>query len=122
MEERSKQNHDIIEYLISFIENSGKEGAGTGRAPGEEWGLAPLLDDRGLEIANCLKKFVDRMPGGFFIYHADGEEELIYANDAMIRMFNCKSEQEFRELTGNSFRGIVHPEDLELVEKSIWDR
>ena len=122
MEERSKQNHDIIEYLISFIENSGKEGAGTGRAPGEEWGLAPLLDDRGLEIANCLKKFVDRMPGGFFIYHADGEEELIYANDAMIRMFNCKSEQEFRELTGNSFRGIVHPEDLELVEKSIWEQ
>lgn len=28
--------------------------------------------------------------------------------------------EEFRSLTGNTFRGIVHPEDLENVEKSIW--
>lgn len=72
----------------------------------------------GLEIKNLM----DQMPGGFFIYHADDKEELIYANKALLRIFGCDTMEEFRSLTGNSFRGIVHPEDLEEVEKSIWEQ
>ena len=30
--------------------------------------------------------------------------------------------EEFTELTGGSFRGIVHPEDYELVNKSIYQQ
>ncbi len=67
-----------------------------------------------------LKAFMDQMPGGFFIYHADGKEELLYVNQAILRLYNCNSLEEFKELTGNSFRGMVHPEDLEAVEASIW--
>lgn len=119
-EDSIDRNHDIIEYLISFLEGSG--GVGLDGMSGEKAEPASLLDEKGLEIARCLKRFVDRMPGGFFIYHADGKEELIYANDAMVRLFNCESVDEFRELTGNSFRGIVHPEDLELVEQSIKEQ
>ena len=59
------------------------------------------------------------IPGGFFIYRADSGEELIYANDAMLRLFRCDTIEEFQEHTGNSFRGIVHPEDLERVEAYI---
>lgn len=59
------------------------------------------------------------MPGGFFIYHADGDEELIYINDAMLRIFGCETKEEFRSLTGYTFRGIVHPEDIDKVEASI---
>lgn len=59
------------------------------------------------------------MPGGFFIYHADGDEELIYINDAMLRIFGCDTREEFRELTGYTFRGIVHPKDIDKVEASI---
>ena len=59
------------------------------------------------------------MPGGFFIYRADGQEELIYANDAMLRLFRCDTMEEFRAHTGNSFKGIVHPDDLERVEAYI---
>ncbi|HBA49821.1 MAG TPA: hybrid sensor histidine kinase/response regulator, partial [Lachnospiraceae bacterium] len=80
-------------------------------------GLA--LDEKEMELALCMKRFVDRMPGGFFVYHADGNEEIIYANEAMVRIFNCDTLEEFRKVTGNSFRGIVHPEDLEDVERSI---
>lgn len=69
-----------------------------------------------------FQKLADGMPGGFFIYHATGEEEIIYANEAMLRIFECGSLEEFRELTGNSFRGIVHPEDLEYVEESIREQ
>ena len=59
------------------------------------------------------------IPGGFFIYHADEKEELIYVNDAMLHLFRCDTIEEFQELTGNSFKGIVHPDDLERVEEYI---
>lgn len=66
--------------------------------------------------------FMNEMPGGVLIYYADGGEEIVYANSAVLRMFQCATMAEFREFTGNSFRGIVHPEDLDAVEKSIWEQ
>ena len=69
-----------------------------------------------------LRQLTEWMPGGFFIYRADGDEELLYANEALLRLFLCDSMEELRALTGNSFRGIVHPEDLEAVEKSIEEQ
>ena len=69
-----------------------------------------------------LRQLTDWMPGGFFIYRAEGSEEILYANEAMVRLFDCESLEEFRAHTGNSFRGIVHPEDLEGVEKSIREQ
>lgn len=74
------------------------------------------LNERTLPV---IEQITEGMPGGFFIYHADGDEELIYANRAMISIFGCSSMEEFREYIGGSFRGLVHPEDLEQVEKSI---
>lgn len=66
-----------------------------------------------------IEKIAEVIPGGFFIYHADGDEELIYINNAMLRIFGCDTEEEFRQLTHNSFKGMVHPDDLETVEHSI---
>lgn len=66
-----------------------------------------------------IEQITAGMPGGFFIYHADGEEELIYANQALIRIFGCENLEEFQELTGYVFPGLVHPEDLEAAEQSI---
>ena len=34
----------------------------------------------------------------------------------------CDTYEEFQELTGNSFQGIVYPDDLEEVERSIWEQ
>ena len=69
-----------------------------------------------------VEKIADRMPGGFFIYHADNGEELIYFNQSMMRIFGCETREEFLELTHNSFKGIVHPGDLEEVERSIKEQ
>lgn len=96
--------YSLIDYLLFIMEHPT---AGT------------LVNYQDRQIALQIKKIMDEMPGGFFIYHADGNEELIYANNAVPRLFNCESQEEFRELTGNSFKGIVHPEDLEAVEESI---
>lgn len=73
-----------------------------------------------LETATEMVRFMDEMPGGFLIYYAKHDEKIIFANKALLRIFQCDSFREFQKLTGNSFRGIVHPEDLDRVETSIW--
>lgn len=59
------------------------------------------------------------MPGGFFIYKAESPEELIYANKPVFDIFGCADQEEFRELTGFTFRGMVHPEDYDRITASI---
>lgn len=66
-----------------------------------------------------IEQIAENMPGGFFIYHADGDEKLIYINDAMLRIFGCDTREEFRALTGDTFKGIVHSDDIDAVETSI---
>lgn len=67
------------------------------------------------DINNILSIF----PGAFFMYRNDAEEKLICANEALLRMFECEDENEFKLLTNNSFRGIVHPDDYERVTETI---
>ncbi len=107
MNNQGKLKYNIIESLVSLME--GPQGDSM---PGEQ----------DVQAANHLKYFADIMPGGFFIYHANEAETLIYANEAMLRIFQCDTMEELRELTGNSFRGIVHPDDLEAVEESIKEQ
>ena len=59
------------------------------------------------------------MPGGFFIYRAEQPEELLYANEAVFRIFGCDGLEDFKELTGYTFRGMLHPDDHEKVMDSI---
>ena len=63
---------------------------------------------------------ISRMPVGFFIYEADySNEKIIYANLAMLRLFECEDAAQFKELTGGSFRGIVFPDDYDRVQRDI---
>lgn len=66
-----------------------------------------------------IEQITAGMPGGFFIYHADEEERLIYANQALIQIYGCKSLEEFQEYTGYTFQGLLHPEDIEATQQSI---
>lgn len=69
--------------------------------------------------AAALIRFMDEMPGGFLICRADREEQLLYANRVLLRMFQFSTMDELRSHTGNSFRGLVHPDDLDEAEQSI---
>ncbi len=71
------------------------------------------------ETLPVIESIAEGLPGGFFIYHADGDEEFIYVNSQMIKIMGCETEEEFRSLTGNSFRGLVHAEDVDAVEAGI---
>lgn len=78
-----------------------------------------LMRIAGISSADFFRDFVEEMPGGFFIYRADGNEDILHVNRALLKIFGCESTEEFSSLTGNSFKGMVHKEDLERVEKSI---
>ena len=59
------------------------------------------------------------MPGGFFIYKAEAPEELLYANQACFDIFGCEGLEDFKQLTGYTFKGMLYPEDYADVSKSI---
>ena len=69
-----------------------------------------------------LERLGDQMPGGFFAYRADEKQELLYVNDSLRAMFGCENAEQFQELTGNVFSGLVYPEDLKPVLKSIEEQ
>ena len=62
----------------------------------------------------------EHAPGGIIIYYADGDEELIHVNQYVLDLFECETFEELYELTGGSFRGFVHDEDIDSTEDSIW--
>ncbi len=119
MSEEAKWNFNLIEYIA--LDEQAQEPANLERLYRDcvSAGLQPLIEAYIHEIAKQARKLAEGMPGGFFIYHADGDEEIIYANNAMLLIFGCNTMEEFRELTGNTFRGLVYPDDLDEVEASI---
>lgn len=67
-----------------------------------------------------MEEAVDFLPGGFFVYYADGEENFITYNQELLKIFKCKNQEEFIKLTGNSFKGMVHPDALKMVESGDY--
>lgn len=70
-------------------------------------------------ITDMIREIGAVMPGGFFFYQADDSESVIYANDIVLDIFGCDTMDEFIVLTGGTFSGMVHPDDLEAVRTSI---
>ena len=74
------------------------------------------LNEQTMQIVEEIGR---HMPGGFFIYKACQPEELLYANQAVFAIFGCRDLEEFKQLTGYTFRGMLHPEDYVAVTASI---
>ncbi|MBE5906558.1 MAG: EAL domain-containing protein [Lachnospiraceae bacterium] len=68
---------------------------------------------------DLAKLFTDRMPGGAFVYRASEGHELLYANENMVRLFECDTYEEFAEFVGYSFDGIVNASQLQSIQKEI---
>ncbi len=75
----------------------------------------PLSD----KMLKTVRDIGAHFPGGFFVYEAAAPERLLYANDVVFEIFGCSNLEEFRELTGCTFKGMVHPDDYALKTKSI---
>ena len=74
------------------------------------------------QILSVIEQFGEFMPGGFFIYRADEREELLYANRAVFDIFGCDDLNDFKDLTGFTFRGMVYPEDYRKISDSIKEQ
>lgn len=112
--------HHLIEYILTLLDLPENNENGFSHLIEK---LPELeLDRNYMNTAHEIIKFMDEMPGGFLIYHADQDEKIVYANKALLRIFGCDSLNDFRELTGNSFKGMVHHDDLDAVEASISEQ
>ena len=78
-----------------------------------------ILNEQALYVIDELGS---HMPGGFFIYKAEQPGELVYANRPVFDIYGCRDLEEFRQLTGFTFRGMVHPEDYERINDSIAEQ
>ena len=71
------------------------------------------------DTLSVIEEIGGHMPGGLFIYKAEEPEDLIYANKAVCDIFGCSSINEFKALTGFTFKGMVHPDDYDDVSMAI---
>ena len=121
--DRQSRNRHLVEHILALVELLQDSPLELSRfieeGVPEQYALP---DGPSLRAACNLIQFMDEMPGGFLIYCAQEGERIIYANRWLLRIFQCENMAEFRKLTGNSFRGMVHPEDLEEVEESIREQ
>lgn len=71
------------------------------------------------DTLSIIEEIGGHMPGGFFMYKAAEPEELIYANKPVFEIFGCANLDEFKALTGFTFKGMVHPDDYDRISVSI---
>ena len=74
------------------------------------------------EVLPMLKWVAEKVPGGFFVYSAKEPYELFYANNAVLDIYACEDLDEFKELTGYTFKGMVHPDDFAEIQASIEEQ
>lgn len=96
-----RENKSIIDYLLPTLHSESDDSSAEAKA------------------AEQIRMFIDEIPGGFLIYRAGGDEQIIYANKALLDIFKCNDFKEFMLLTDGVFRGVVHPDDFDRVEKEI---
>ena len=71
------------------------------------------------QTLSVIEEIGGHMPGGFFIYQSESPENVIYANKAVFNIFGCTDLQDFKDYTGFTFKGMVHPEDYQKISDSI---
>ena len=55
-------------------------------------------------------------------YKAEEAGAIDRVSSGLVRLFGCLDAEQFRALTGNTFKGIVHPDDWEWVSASISEQ
>ncbi len=108
------------EWCLTSIRVSEREPNGTAKAAIVTIrSIEALMREREDKKKRSMARALSSMQEGFFVYRATDDEKILYANPPVLEIFGCKTIEEFLDLVGNSFRGMVHPEDVERVEREI---
>ena len=76
-----------------------------------------MIDNNYDKIADG--KIPSGLPGGFFIYEAEGDEKIVFAEPNVVKLYGCETFEEFLKYTNGSFKGMVHPDDLFKIQDQI---
>jgi diguanylate cyclase (GGDEF)-like protein len=78
-----------------------------------------MADIKRTRVGFSASSLAAGIPGAFLIYQEDEKEEILFANDDLLRLTGYSDFDEFIEAVKGSFRNFVHPDDLERVETAI---
>lgn len=75
------------------------------------------------QLGFVLNDISENLPGAFMIYRADKEDdEIFYANKEFLDMAGYENLDELFKSTKKSFRNLIHENQREAVEASIWNQ
>ena len=75
------------------------------------------------KLGFAMKDIINNLPGAFIVYRADKEnDEILLANNELLRLTGCKNMDELLAYTGNSFCNLIRPDEQESCQKSIWSQ
>lgn len=75
------------------------------------------------QLGFALKDISENLPGAFVIYKADPEnDEILFANDEMIRLAGCKDLDGLLGYTQKCFHNLILEGEREAVVQSIWQQ
>lgn len=81
-----------------------------------------LQSDVRKQLGFVLNDISENLPGAFMIYRADKEDdEIFYANKEFLDMAGYENLDELFKSTKKSFRNLIHEDQREAVEASIWN-
>ena len=83
----------------------------------------PVLADECSKLGFAMKDIINNLPGAFIVYRADKEnDEILLANNELLRLTGCKNMDELLAYTGKSFCNLIRPDEQESCQKSIWSQ
>lgn len=107
------------EWCLTSITISDREGGVPKTALITIRSIEDLIQEEEQHRQQNMVKSLANMSDGFFVYSALEEMRILYANPRVLQIFGCNSIHEFRALVGNSFRGMVHPDDWNRIDWEI---
>lgn len=66
-----------------------------------------------------LSEVAGSMPGGMLVCKATEDQEILFANRAMIDLLECDSFEDFMHYTGGTFFSILYPGEEEIMKKEF---
>lgn len=73
------------------------------------------------QLGFALQDVSKNLPGAFLIYIADPENDnILFANRELIELAGCRDFDDFLDYTDRRFRNLIHPDERDSVETSIW--
>ena len=75
------------------------------------------------QLGFALQDVSKNLPGAFLIYIADPEnDDILFANRELIELAGCSDFDDFLDYTDRRFRNLIHPDERNSVETSIWEQ